>query len=187
MRIRGLEKLKPRRASVQVGEDPKGNPVSVILQAPRLGAVDDVLEDLDDPVPPDSKTEVQRDSRQRVVKDAAGNRVMAKDFKDPGYVKAVDEFFQIKGVATIILCLNGEIELGSKREDFKTANEFYRAVFEEFAEVGIGHGEFNRLCRVAGDLVQGRDFQDKIDSAQEELAPGGPESQNDLEDSGSSA
>lgn len=158
MKIAGISKFRARTRDVEIGEDERGQPVTVTLRAPRLGAIDALRNRVKKPKPPpkigaDGKTVTARHpTTGEVLKNARGQPLLELDEDDPGYLADIERWQRAQTLVILLECLDEQMQPESKREDFNSDLDFYDAVWSELEDTGLSAEAAAAMVNAATEL-----------------------------------
>lgn len=173
MKIKGHKRLKRRREVVEIGVDEDGEKVRLVLLETPIGLLDRLNDELPMPEVPENGA-LLRDKFGSIQKDDAGQAMRAANPKDPAYLKAKGERYELFLQALAIEMLApGQVEWRAKRKDFELGADYYKALIKEAGEQddeecgGMGQEALDALVKATLRL---RGVDDKtIEEAGKEL------------------
>lgn len=172
MKLLGGIKLKQRTKTVCIGEDEDGQPVKLVLAAPRMGFAERFTQEVPEPVAPAIPGKVERDPKTgEPIKDSAGCVIPIRNPLDPGHRKAVTQWNVQLVVAMVLECAGDQIEIGAHRSEFNAPGEFYDAALEEMGEV-FDAGQFKLLMAAAKSLCAVTEEEQEESRSQLEVPSG---------------
>lgn len=143
--------LKRRRKQVVIGELEDGSPAVIELEEPAFGLMDRLNAEIPEPTPPPG--DFVRDNLGRILKDAAGKQIRQPNPQDEAYKRANEERALLYIFAvTMELIVPGQITFATKREDFASGTEYYRALREEVERSPIGHAGVDAMAAAMFEL-----------------------------------
>ncbi|KKN14485.1 hypothetical protein LCGC14_0995560 [marine sediment metagenome] len=183
MKILGHSGLKPRTEKVRIGvSEDDDTPIELVLKAPRLHSLTRIDEELQEPEPPEAPEapatgDVARDNRGRVRKDEFDRPIVARNYEDPAYLKALEDhkaklaehekveaqYGRASTMGMLLECLGGQVVLNVSRDDYQelkhdgTENtdrkgsmvDYYDAVWDEFEAANIDLVALGQLSKAA--------------------------------------
>jgi len=123
-----------------------GQPIGFTLTALPIGTDDRYNRELRHPVPP-FKDYAREPKTGEFLYDRDGRLIHTYDVQDPKYREARRRRNRLWTVCMVVEALANDpnVEFESKRENFKTTEEWAEALYREFCESGLAMGELNDL------------------------------------------
>lgn len=161
MKIEGLKSLK-RTGTVRL-IDSDGGYVDLRVTGLPLGYQADLMREVPGPTP----------ARVKRGMDARGNPLWDSVDYTPEYKQQEMEASSLQSVAIICYALRDEprVHFSSKRENFSTPADYYRAVRAEMAEMGWSDAEFAKILAAVGSLSALSD--ENVEAAKDAFLSGG--------------
>lgn len=123
----------------------QGKPISLLFTALPVGITEELEKELPSPQPP--RDGFCRDHKQQFIRDERGRPIPFYNEKDIEYSSKLRRTNRLQTTAMLYRCLENDknVVWEAKRENFKTSEEFYEAVYYELRTAGFSAGELSTM------------------------------------------